>query len=114
MRWLVRRGRLCRAAGRARYHAQVQRHTVDAELAPCAGPLAYGGNLYDGGPSVLAPDGQSGYFAETTGFVHVRFSDGKVLDTFTLGEARAGMWLSPDELSMAVAGTSHVFLVDLW
>lgn len=75
---------------------------------------AYGGNLYDGGPSVLAPDGQSGYFAETTGFVHVRFSDGKVLDTFTLGEAPAGMWLSPDGLSMAVAGTSHVFLVDLW
>lgn len=75
---------------------------------------AYGGNLYDGGPSVLAPDGQSGYFAETTGIVHVRFSDGKVLDTFNLGEAPAGMWLSPDGLSMAAAGTSHVFLVDLW
>jgi len=75
---------------------------------------AYVGHIYNGGPSVLAPDGQTGYFADSTGFVHARFSDGKVLDTFDLGEPPAGMWLSNDGVTMVVAGTSHVFLVDLW
>lgn len=75
---------------------------------------AYGGNLYTGGPSQLSSDGLSGYFATTTGVVHVRFSDGALLDNFNVGEAPSGIWMSRDGLTLFVAGTSHVYVIDLW
>jgi len=66
------------------------------------------------GASVLAPDGASAYFATSSGVVHVRLSDGTILDSTTLGEAPYRLAISPDGITLFAAAPNNVYVVDEW
>jgi DNA-binding beta-propeller fold protein YncE len=75
---------------------------------------AYQGSSYNYGASQLALNGQSGYLATETGILHVRFSDGALLESFALPEQPYEMWLSRDGLTLFAVGATNVYVIDLW
>lgn len=64
------------------------------------------------GPSVLAPDGRSAYFATATGVTRIAIPDRTVLETTTLGGAPYLLGISPDGLTLVAVAHGYLFVVD--
>jgi hypothetical protein len=66
------------------------------------------------GPSVIAPDAQTAYFATSSGITRVRTSDGGIVESFNLGAAPYRLAIAPDGLTLFAAVPDRIFVVDTW
>jgi hypothetical protein len=64
------------------------------------------------GPSVLAPDGRSAYFATATGLTRIAIPDRTVLETTTLGDAPYLLVISPDGLILIAVTPGFLHVLD--
>ncbi|HEV2671761.1 MAG TPA: hypothetical protein VGU74_11750 [Gemmatimonadales bacterium] len=66
------------------------------------------------GPSVLAPDGATAYFATSTGITNVRISDGAVIGSVNLGAQPSQLAIASDGLTLFAAVPGAVHVIDEW
>jgi len=65
-------------------------------------------------PGVVANDGASAFWSTPTGVSRVRFADGGVQDSYTLGAKPSALFLSPDGLTLVALTSGKVTVIDLW
>ncbi len=66
------------------------------------------------GPSVIAPNGGTAYFATSSGITRVRLSDGGIVESFNLGAQPYRLAISADGLTIFAAVPDNIVVVDTW